>query len=105
MNELTCSLGDCVGKVAPYYNLILVVIAVILFIRLFNTPNKKAYMLPWKFLFFSVMAYILEEIITVIDMAGLAPIPPIIFPILEMVIITSFTYMVLLQKNYTEKKK
>ncbi|MDP7179980.1 MAG: hypothetical protein QF824_01810 [Candidatus Woesearchaeota archaeon] len=102
---MSSHLGACVGAVAPYYNLVLVLIVVILFIKLFKTPNKKAYILPWKFLFFSILVFIVEEIFTVLDMAGVMSVSKIVFPLLEMVIITSFIYMVLIQKDYVKNKK
>ena len=61
------TLAYCLGMVAPYYNLALVVIVIILFLRLFKTPNKKTYLKPWKFLFAAVLVYVGEEIITVME--------------------------------------
>jgi len=104
---MTYYLGTCLGLVAPYYNLVLVAIVVALFIKLFKTPNKKAYIVPWKFLFFSTLVYILEEILTVLHSAGIISISNMVNPFLEMAIITSFIYMLLLQKIYicnTKKK-
>lgn len=98
-------LSTCLGLVAPYYNLVLVAIVVILFIKLFKTPNKKAYILPWKFLFFSILVYILEEVITILELTKIITVSKLVYPLLEMIIITSFIYMILLQKKYTEIKK
>jgi hypothetical protein len=99
------TLGVCLGQTAPYYNLALVLVVVILFIKLFKTPNKKAYILPWKILFFSIIVYIVEEIITVLQKSGLMAVPKVIFPVFEMIIIISFTYMVLIQKEYVKNGK
>ena len=55
---------------------------------------KKTYMLPWKFLFFSIAVYIFEEFITVLEITGAITVSKLVFPVLEMIIITSFTYMV-----------
>lgn len=97
------TLAYCLGKVAPYYNLVLVVIVVLLFLKLFKTSNKKTYLKPWKFLFAAVLVYVVEEIITVFEIAGLISVPVIIFPLLEMVIITLFIYVLLLQKENIKK--
>jgi len=93
----------CIGRVAPIYNLVLVVVVIILFVHLFNTPRKKTYIKPWKFLFVAVLIFVVEEIITVLDQAAVIAVPKIVFPLLEMVIITAFIYMLLLQREYVKK--
>lgn len=97
------TLAYCLGRVAPYYNLVLVVIVILLFLKLFKTPNKKTYIKPWKFLFAAVLVYVGEEVITVFDMAGLISAPKILFPLLEMIIITLFIYVLLLQRENIKK--
>ncbi len=97
------TLAYCLGRVAPYYNLVLVVIVILLFLKLFKTQNKKTYMKPWKFLFAAVLVYLGEEIITVFDMAGLISVAKIVFPLLETVIITLFIYVLLLQRENIKK--
>ncbi len=97
------TLAYCLGRVAPYYNLVLVVIAIFLFLKLFKTQNKKTYIKPWKFLFAAVLVYLGEEIITVFDMANIISVPKIVFPLLETVIITLFIYVLLLQREHTQK--
>ena len=96
-------LSYCLGTVAPFYNLILVIIVMIFFIKLFKTHNKRTYIKPWKFLFFALLVYVLEEIITVFDMAHIITVPKILFPLLEAVIITLFIYVLLLQKEDIKK--
>jgi len=96
-------LGYCFGMVAPYYNLVLVTIVILLFLKLFKTPNKKTYIKPWKFLFAALLVYVGEEIITVLNMANLINVPKVIFPMLETLIITLFIYVLLLQKENVKK--
>ncbi len=96
-------LGYCFGMVAPYYNLALVIIVILLFLKLFKTPNKKTYIDPWKFLFAALLVYVMEEIITVLHMANLITVSKLIFPVLETVIITLFIYVLLLQKENVKK--
>ena len=98
-------LANCLGRIAPYYNLVLVLIVAVLFIKLFSKQNKKTYLIPWKILFFAVIVYVIEEILTVA--AGLQIIPAssliLVNPILEMIIITAFIYALLLQRDYLLK--
>jgi len=95
-------LANCLGRIAPYYNLVLVVIVALLFIKLFTKQKKKIYLIPWKILFFAVIVYVIEEVLTV--SAGLEVIPAssliLVNPILEMIIITAFIYVLLLQREY-----
>jgi len=97
------NLAYCLGIVAPYYNLVLVFIVILLFLKLFKTPNKKTYLRPWKFLFAAVLIYVGEEVITVSDMAGTIIVSPMVFPLLETLIITLFIYALLLQKENVKK--
>ena len=97
------TLAYCLGRVAPFYNLVLVAIVVILFLKLFKSKNKGVYLRPWKFLFAAVLVFVGEEIITVFDMAGLVSIPKMVFPLFEMIIITLFIYVLLLHKENIEK--
>ena len=96
---MALDLAYCLGRVAPYYNLALVIIVVILFIKLFRTPNKRIDLTPWKFLFAALLVYVLEEIITVFNMANVINVPKILFPLLETIIITLFIYVLLSQKE------
>ena len=97
------TLAYCLGRIAPYYNLVLVFIVILLFLKLFKIPNKKVYIKPWKYLFLAVLVYVFEEVITVFDMADLVVIPNILFPLLEMIIITLFIYVLLLQRESIKK--
>jgi len=96
-------LAYCIGRVAPIYNLILVVFVIILFLKLFKIKNKKTFIQPWKLLFTAVLVYVLEEIVTVLEMAGLFDVPGIVYPLLEAVIITLFIYVLLLQRENNKK--
>jgi hypothetical protein len=89
----------CLGIVAPYYNLALVVAAVLLFIHLFRTPYKKTFIKPWKLVFAALLVFVVEEIVTVLTMANVIPRYNLLFPLLEMIIITLFIYALLLQKE------
>ena len=71
----------CVGLVAPYYNLVLVVIVVILFLKLFSLKNKNAYLKPWKLLFFAIIVYIIEESVTVLENLDIVRVSKLLFPL------------------------
>lgn len=105
MVAFQCALGESLGLVAPYYNLALVIIVIILFLRLFSLAGRSAYIKPWYFLFFSVMVFVLEEIITIMETKGLIAVSPILFPLLETIIVASFIYMVLLQRQHIMQLK
>ena len=93
---------ECLGLVAPYYNLALVAIVIALFIKLFMQRKKGIYILPWYFLFIALMIYVFEESMTVMASAGMLEIPSLLFPIFEMLMISLFIYMLLLQKEYVK---
>lgn len=96
---------NCLGLVAPYYNMVLVVILVILFIALFRRSDKKVFIKPWKLLFFAICIYIIEEITTILASANLVVLPDLVNAVLETVIVTSFIYMVLIQREYVKNEK
>ena len=97
------NIGVCLGFIAPYYNLLLVIVVVGMFIRLLTMPKKQVFRRPWEFLFAGICVYIVEEIITVIEMAGYYDFPAFIFPMLETIIITMFIYMLLIQKEHINR--
>lgn len=96
---------ECLGLVAPYYNLALVAIVIALFIKLFTQRKKGIYISPWYFLFTAIIIYVIEEGITVAASAGLMEIPPLLFPIFEMLMIGLFIYTLLLQREYVKTLK
>ncbi len=91
---------ECLGIIAPYYNLVLVAIVIVLFIKLFMQKKKGIYNIPWYFLFIAIILYVIEESMTVMASVGFLEIPPLLFPIFEMMMISLFIYMLLLQKDY-----
>ena len=103
MTPYQLPLGESLGIVAPYYNLVLVLIVLVMFLKLFSIKNKKVFLLPWKLLFFAVSVYILEEMLTVFKIAGIVDIPRFINAVFEFVIITIFLYMLLIQKEHLRK--
>ena len=98
-------LGEAFGLVAPYYNLAFVVIIVALFIVLIKIKNRAVYNKPWILLFIAVCIFIVEEVMTVLRGLDIIAFPPFIFPLFEMVIITLFIYMLLLQKQFVKTGK
>lgn len=91
------------GIAAPYYNLALVVVLMILFAVLFRTKNKKAFMKPWYLFFICICIFIIEEVLTVLRAAGLTAIPQYINAFFELAIITIFIYIVLIQREHIKK--
>jgi len=99
---MTHYLASCLGIVAPYYNLILVTIVIMQFMKLFSLKSKKAYLKPWKLLFIAILIYVAEEVMTVLEGLNIVEVSNLTFPFLETIIITLFIYMLLLQRNYVE---
>ena len=98
-------LGVALGMIAPYYNLAMVIVAVWLFCTLFKTePKAKVFLFPWKLLFFAVIVFIVEEILTVLRAVGLIDIPVHINALFELAIIAVFIYTLLLQREYVQKR-
>ena len=98
------SLDICLEMIAPYYNLALVTVVVILFITLFRIKKKKkTYLLPWKILFMVICIYIVEQVLNVLFNLGWIVFPRVLNAIFEMFIITSFIYVLLSQLEYMKK--
>ena len=97
--------GVALGMIAPYYNLVMVAVVIGLFILLFKTePKAKVFLFPWKLLFFAVIVYIFEEVITVLRAVGAIDIPIHINALFELVVIAVFIYTLLLQKEFIKKR-
>lgn len=87
------------GRVAPYYNLVLVIIAGILFLHLIYMSKKvPLFIRPWKILFAALIIFVIEEILTIARFAGIVHIPVHINGFFELLIISLFVYALLLQK-------
>ena len=99
------ALAECLGFVAPYYNLVLVAIVITLFIVFLKNPGKKTYTLPWKLLFTAILVFVVEEILTVLHFAKMITLSPLVAPLLEMIMISLFIYMLLTQREYLRKLK
>ena len=56
-------IGKSLGIALPYYNLVLVAIVILLFIKLLRIKTQL-YKRPWKLLFAAIMVFILEEILS-----------------------------------------
>ncbi len=89
----------CIGTAAPYYNIVLVLILIPLFIKLLTIKNKKINLKPWKILGIALSIYVVEEILTILNGLGITNSPSILPPVFEFIIITLFIYMLLAQKE------
>jgi hypothetical protein len=99
------SLGQAFAQVAPYYNLAMVIVVVILFVSLFRTKNKNVYVKPWYLLFSAICVFIIETAMTILRSLDIIAFPQWIFGITEMIMIALFIYMVLLQEQYIKTGK
>ena len=97
--------GVALGMIAPYYNLAMVLVVLLLFTKLFKTEQKaKVYLFPWILIFVALLVYILEEAITILRALGLVDIPIHINGFFELVIVSTFIYALLSQKQYVKKR-
>ncbi|HII68617.1 TPA: hypothetical protein HA270_01995 [Candidatus Woesearchaeota archaeon] len=92
--------GSAVGITAAWLNLILAVILVIMVVRLLRTKSNTLFISPWQWLLFSLAVFFIEEVVAIMDLVGTFDAPKIFFPIFEIVIISSFLYMLLLQIQF-----
>ena len=98
------NLGIAAGMIAPYYNLVFVVLVVILFMKLFREHHtNRTFMLPWELLFAIICVYIFEEILTILRMAGVISIPIHINGFFELAIAILGVYLIFVQKAHIKK--
>ncbi|HLF54260.1 MAG TPA: hypothetical protein VI612_00885 [Candidatus Nanoarchaeia archaeon] len=100
------SLGLAIAQAAPIYNLGLVAIALFLFVKLFNTPikDRRVYLFPWKLIFIALTIFVVEEVLTVLRTFDVVNIPTHINGFFELLIITTFIYALLLQKEHLKNR-
>ncbi len=101
------SLGLSLAEAAPLYNLGFVLVAIFLFVKLFTTPvrDKRVYLMPWKLLFFALIVFVVEEVLTVLRQMEIINIPRHINGFFELIIICTFIYTLLLQKEHMKFAK
>lgn len=98
-------LTECLGLSAQLYNMAFVVIVIVLFVILFRIKNKKRFITPWKFIFAALCTYIVEQVASILNSNGVLQVPKILFPLLEMAIISLFIYALLTQKEHLKNRK
>jgi len=100
-------IGTSLAEIAPLYNLGFVLIAIFMFIRLFGTPvkDRRVYLMPWKLLFFALLVFIVEEVLTVLRQMEIINIPKHINGFFELIIICTFIYTLLLQNEHMKLTK
>ena len=100
-------IGTSLAEIGPIYNLGFVIIAIFLFIKLFSTPvkDRRVYLMPWKLLFFALLVFIVEEVLTVLRQMEVINIPKHINGFFELIVICTFLYTLLLQKEHMKFTK
>jgi len=95
------------SNAAPIYNLVFVLIAIYLFIKLFLIKGKEHVRLfPWKLIFVALFIYIIEEVVTILRMNEIVNIPRHINGFFELAMIIIFIYALLdLREHIKEKHK
>ena len=97
--------AESLAAVAPLYNLALVAVVILLFLKLFSLKSKGAFLKPWKYLYLAVLIYVVEELLTVLDKAGILTRPRVLNVFFELAIIGIFVYLLLLQKQSLQHGK
>ncbi|HIH37579.1 hypothetical protein J4460_06145 [Candidatus Woesearchaeota archaeon] len=95
-------LGIAIGMVAPMYNAILAAICFVLFIRLFKN-HDTFHSKPWKFVFYALVLFIIETIITLIRQVGIFDTPRWILALMEMAMILFIINAILVQMDHMKK--
>lgn len=99
------SISEALDVAAPLYNLALVVVVMILFWYLFSIKNKGPSLRPWRFVFFGVLIFVVEELFTILRSAGVLSIGKYINGFFELGIVILFIYTLLEQKEVLKKGK
>ena len=97
------TVAEALTIAAPFYNLALVVIVLLLFGKLFTTPSKKkVFLKPWHFIFAAVLIFVFEEVITILRSAQILDIAVFINGYFELAIISLFIYtLLILRERYS----
>ena len=92
------------GWIAPYYNLLFGAIALMMFYKLFTIKKKKeVFITPWYYLYLAILIFMIEEVLAILFGWGIYLVPHFVFGLLEIIMVTSFTYMLFLQREYVKK--
>src|SRR3989338_4001631 len=93
---------QALGIVAPWYNLAMVAVVIILFIHLFRTHRKThlGHIKPWVLLFVAVLVYVAEAVFTVLRSSQVFDLPHHVNGYFELVMIALFIYALLSEKEY-----
>ena len=99
-------INELLTNILPPANAVFFTVLVILFIVLLCRKAKsKIYLKPWKVLFGAVLVGFIETILTILYITGIYIAYPknIVYGILEIIVISLFIYMLLLQKEHVAK--
>tara|TARA_Y100000310_G_scaffold345304_1_gene463560 strand:- start:3670 stop:3990 length:321 start_codon:yes stop_codon:yes gene_type:complete len=100
------TISECLAVIAPWYNLILVVLVLLIFRKLFsihfNIHHIKTFTKPWKLLMYAVLVFVLETVITILRSAGIGNFPFFLNGVFELIIIGLFIYMLFIQREHVK---
>ena len=100
------NLFESFAAVGPIYNLVLVIIVIVLFVKLIRAQAyQDVFLTPWKLVFAGVLIFVAESVITVVRNLGGTGITRHINGFFELAIVILFIHALLLQKDYLSKKK
>jgi len=93
---------NSIALAAPYYNLILFAIAIILFLKLIPNATRRMYALPWNVLFVAVIVFLIEQLLSVLRQTGIVYSPVHINGFFQLVIASLLVYCLLIQKEHVQ---
>ena len=100
------SVANAVATAAPFYNLVFVAIALYLWYHVLRAPSVKGvFLAPWRLILVGVLMFIAETALVILRAAGVITIGRHVNGFFELVIIISFIYALLLQKEFVLKQK
>tara|TARA_Y100000310_G_scaffold101887_1_gene100008 strand:- start:9960 stop:10280 length:321 start_codon:yes stop_codon:yes gene_type:complete len=96
--------AECLGVIAPVYNLVLVVLVLFLFKRLlhihYSVHHVQTFTKPWRLLAFAVWVFVIEEFFTVLRHADIFHLPLFFNGIFELTILGLFVYALFEQREH-----
>ncbi|MDP6293454.1 MAG: hypothetical protein QGG83_01700 [Candidatus Woesearchaeota archaeon] len=88
------------AEVGPIYNLILVIVVIVLFVKLLKAEAyQHVYTKPWKLIFIGVIIFVVESVITVLRNLSATGVGRHINGFFELAIVILFIHALLLQKE------
>ena len=106
---LECTAVSCVGKIAPLYNIALILVAFYLIVKLVRMKkvDKSIFLEPWYYLCAVIGIFLLESLITAMKFLNIITeelIPRWFNAVFELMMIVLIIYMLFTQLNHVDSR-